>query len=85
MDETSSGSSWETWIQGIGNKIADVAAADKAGDQNYELQKLKLQQLGQYGYYTEGQLAMRNGAMGIPTGTLLLLGAGLLAVMLLKD
>lgn len=84
MDET--GSSWESWIQSIGSKVADVAAANQAGDQKYELERLKLQALGQYGYYTEGQTGLRaaNG-MGISSGTLLLLGAGLLAVMLLKD
>ncbi len=86
MDETTSagGSSWESWIQGVGSKILGSATDAKFNNQ-YELQKLQLQQLGAMGYYNEGQLAMRNGAMGIPTGTLLLLGAGLLAVMLLKD
>lgn len=88
MDESTSagGSSWESWIQSIGSKVADVAAANQASDQTYELQKLKIQQLGQYGFYNEGQAGLiRANGMGISSGTLLLLGAGLLAVMLLKD
>ncbi len=87
MDESTSagGSSWESWIQSIGSKVADVAANRQTGNQNYELERLKLQALGQYGYYTEGQTGMRVNGMGISSGTLLLLGAGLLAVMLLKD
>lgn len=85
MDETN-GSSWETWIQGIGSKVIG-SAADAKYSQPYDIQKLQLQQLGQYGFYAEGQPgAMRFGTMGgISSGTLLLLGAGLLAVMLLKD
>ncbi len=86
MDETN-GSSWETWIQGIGSKVIG-SAADAKFSQPYDIQKLRLQQLGAYGLYNEGQPGMvRYGAGigGISTGTLLLLGAGLLAVMLLKD
>ncbi len=53
--------------------------------QPYEVQKLQLQALGQTGYYLEGQPGARAASTGISSGTLLLLGAAVVAVMLLKD
>lgn len=53
--------------------------------QPYEVQKLQLQALGQTGYYTEGLPGARAATTGINSSTLLLLGAAVVAVMLLKD
>lgn len=84
MDET--GNSWETWIQGVGSKLIG-SAADAKFSQPYEIQKLRLQALGDMGYYTEGQAGMiRPGTVGgISSGTLLLIGGALLVFMLMKD
>ncbi len=53
--------------------------------QPYEVQKLQLQALGQTGYYLEGQPGARTATSGINGSTLLLIGAAVVAVMLLKD
>ncbi len=53
--------------------------------QPYEVQKMQMQALGQAGYYTEGQAGARVATGGINSGTLMLLGAAVVAVMLLKD
>jgi hypothetical protein len=88
MDETtSSGSTWESWIQGVAGKVIG-SAADAKYSQPYEIQRLRLQALGDMGYYAEGQpgtIAKTGTVAGIPTGTLLLIGAAVVAVMLLKD
>lgn len=82
-------SNWESWIQGVAGNVIGKAA-DKTYSQDYELQRLRLQALGDYGYYTEGQPGtirpMRPGMVaGIPTGTLLLIGAAVVAFVLLRD
>lgn len=86
MDEKSS---WESWIQGVAGNVIGKAA-DAQYSQDYELQRLRLQALGENGYYTEGQPGtlrpgMAGSVAGIPTGTLLLIGAAVVAIMLLKD
>jgi hypothetical protein len=87
MDETSSGSAWETWFQGVAGSVINKAA-DAKYTQNYEIERLRLEALGDMGYYAEGQpgtIRQTGTVAGIPTGTLLLIGAAVVAVMLLKD
>lgn len=87
MDSTidTGGNSWSEWFQNIAGNVIN-----KATDANYvrpyDVQALRLQQLGNGGYYTEGMLGARPGnGTGITPGVLLLAGAALVAVMLLKD
>lgn len=87
MDETtSSGSSWESWIQGVAGKVIG-SAADAKYSQPYEIERLRLQALGDMGYYNEGQAGtIRPGTIaGISTGTLLLIGGIALVFVLMKD
>lgn len=87
MGDTTSGSSWETWIQNAGSNLLGGYIKNQTRDPN-ELQKMQMQALGQNGYYIEGQtgqIRSLNYSSGLPSGTLLLLGAGLIAFMLLKD
>lgn len=74
---------WSSWFQQVaGNTIN--AATEAQFRQPYEIQKLQLQQQGPYGPYVEGQ-AMPGTVGGINTTWLLLGGALLVAVVLLKD
>lgn len=86
MDETTGGlsESWETWIQDVSKNVIG-AYTNATYSQPYELQKLKMQQLGQMGYYSEGQAGTMTGMSGINPSMLLLLGGVVLAVMLIKD
>jgi hypothetical protein len=74
---------WASWVQDIGKKYAN-SAIDARYNQQFELDKMKLQALGPLGgFYTEGQ-AGRPGQVavnGIPTSWLLI--GGLVAVVLL--
>lgn len=81
-----SGSSWEGWFQRVGGNVVD-AWASATYSQPYEIQKLRLQALGSTGaYYAEGQPTPPRGNLGGITPAMLLLGgAALLAVLLLKD
>lgn len=76
---------WSTWLQNISGSVIG-AAADAKYRQPYEIQKLQLQQLGQLGYYNEGQMipGQQPGA-GINPAWLLIGGAVLVAVLVLKD
>ena len=75
------GSSWEEWAQDVGKLVIGQASAAHFV-QPYELSKLKIQALGDAGYYTEGQRgAVAAGAL--PSG-LLLIGAAVLAFVLIK-
>lgn len=85
MDETtSSGSSWETWIQNAGTSLLGGYIKNETRDPN-ELAKLRIQALGQHGYYDEGQAGIVRQGAAISGTTLLLIGGVLLAVMLMKD
>lgn len=75
------GSDWGSWFQGVAGSVIQGAAAAQF-QQPYEIDKLRLQALGQLGPYTEGQA---NAMGGTNNSTLLLLGFGLVLVMLLKD
>lgn len=78
--------SWEDWIQNVGGKVIG-AAADAKYQQPYEVQRLRIEALGDAGYYAEGQAGTvrQSGAAGLSPTMLLLGGAVLLAVVLLKD
>lgn len=70
----------QQWLGGLVDKWGTAQYV-----QPYEVQKLQLQALGQTGLYTEGQLQQRAALGGISSTTLLLVGAAVVAVMLLKD
>lgn len=76
---------WSDWIQSVaGGVIGQAATAQYVLP--YEIEKLKLTQLGQMGYYAEGQpMLNRAGASGISPTVLVLAGAAVVAVLLLKD
>lgn len=87
MDETSTGSNWESWFQGVAGKVIG-SAVDAKYSQPYELQRLRLEALGDLGYYAEGQpgtLRQPGTVGGITTGTLLLIGGIALVFVLMKD
>lgn len=90
MDETQTidtgGSNWADWFQGVAGNVLGQAASAKY-QKPYDIQSLRLQQLGANGYYTEGAPGMYrpNTGLGISPGILLLAGAAVLAVVLLKD
>lgn len=75
---------WSTWFQQMSGQVIG-AATEARFRQPYEIQKLQLQQLGQLGYFNEGQPITGGAAGGINPTWLLLGGAVLVAVLLLKD
>lgn len=78
---------WSEWFQDVGKSVIN-AATDARFVQPYEIDKLRLQALGELGYYNEGQAGStrRTQSQGVEISpTLLLLGFGVLAVMMLKD
>lgn len=81
------GTSWDSWMQQVGGGVIDKWAS-ATYQQPYEIQKLKIQALGEQGYYSEGQpgatSAQRQG-FALTPGVMLLAGAAVLAVVLLKD
>lgn len=78
---------WEETIQEWGGKVLDAGIAYGVTNP-YEVQKLQIQALGDYGYYNEGQPGTAGAAMrqsvALPSG-LLLIGGLALVVFLLKD
>jgi hypothetical protein len=78
---------WQEVAQDWGGKILD-AAIDYKVTQPYEVQKLQLQALGDFGYYIEGQPGTTQritaAPVQIPT-SLLLIGAAVVLIVLLKD
>jgi hypothetical protein len=89
MDETTNtDSSWSEWLQKVSSGVIDKYASAQ-WVQPYETERMRLQALGDLGlgYYTEGQRVPMPGQQqfaGINTGTLLLIGGVLVAVLLLK-
>lgn len=77
---------WSTWVQDVSAGIIGKAAEAKYVTP-YEVQKLQLQALGPGGYYREGQAGtlMAGQAGGFNPALLLLIGAAVVGVMLLKD
>lgn len=79
---------WEEWIQGVGQTVVEGYAAQQSASQsqNYELQKLKIEALGQAGLYTEGQAGVRPAMnSGINSTALMIAAAVLLGFMMMKD
>lgn len=85
------GASWSTWIQNVAGGVIDKAAGSK-WVQPYEIDKLRLQQFGTGGYYQEGQRNQQGGGTpagggflyGINSNMLLLAGAAVVAVLILR-
>jgi hypothetical protein len=74
---------WEEWFQSQASKLVDTKTT-----QPYELQRLRLEALGDMGYYTEGQagtLRAPGTVAGMTSGTLLLIGGALVLFMFMKD
>ncbi|MGA8787245.1 MAG: hypothetical protein WB542_18115 [Polaromonas sp.] len=81
-DTAASGqSSWETWIQNIGGQVIGAATAAQY-TQPYDIQRMKIQALGQQGYYTEGKPGIQQAPSGI-SPVMIIGGAMLLMVVLL--
>lgn len=75
---------WSTWVQNVGSGLIDKAASAQYV-QPYEIQKLQLEALGQGGYYNEGKAGTRTAATaGMNPTVLLLIGAAVVAVVLMK-
>lgn len=78
---------WGTWFQDVAGSVIDKAATAKY-QQPYEIDRLRLQALGETGFYQEGQAGtVRPGGTvaGIQPSTLLLIGGAVVVFMLLKD
>lgn len=74
---------WGDWLRDIGTKVAEGVVDYKV---NFPLrvEELKINKLGSAGYYTEGKAGAAASTAGIPTNVLLIGGAVLMAVLLLK-
>ena len=80
---SSSAGSWESWIQKAGGTLLDAYGKNTQYNNDYQLQKLKIQSQNQYGQmYVDGQPVNMG---GMSSSTLLLIGVAVVAVMLLKD
>lgn len=80
-------SSWESWIQDVGKTVVGGYASAN-WTQPFELEKLKLQAQAQNGggFYTEGMPAnAARGFGGISPMVLLLAGAAVVAIVMLRD
>lgn len=76
---------WSQWVQGVAGGVV-TRAADAKWVQPYEIQKLQLQALGQLGMYQEGQAQLTANRQGLTISpAMLLIGAGLVAVLMMKD
>lgn len=79
--------SWEQWIQDVGKTVVDTAAAVK--ERQYETEQLRLQALGEGGYYTEGQQGTKppavSAGLSLSPTMLLLAGAAVVAVLLMRS
>lgn len=87
MEFDTSGQGWAGWFQSVAGGIAGKAA-DAAYVRPYDIAELEIKALGSQGYYTEGQAGTRataGGIGGISPTLLLLGGAALVAVLILKD
>lgn len=78
---------WSQWVQNVAGTALDRYTATKQLEAQTDA--MRLQALGESGYYLEGQRGTlvpvpRQTIGGIPTGWLLV-GAAVVAVVLLKD
>ena len=69
------------WAQGIGSSVIG-GWASSTYQQPFELEKLKIQALGDKGYYTEGQASAPQKAAGL--SPLVLIGGLVVLVLLLN-
>lgn len=78
---------WFSWAQDAASGLIKAGAnyANNQQQQKYEIEKLKLQALGTDGTYIEGKPNSTQTVAGISPTVLLLAGAALVAVMMLKD
>lgn len=85
-DTTTNAGGWESWFQNVAGSVINKAA-DAQYSQDYELQRLRLQALGETGFYTEGQTGTVRTAKvaGISPTTLLLIGGAVVLFMFMKD
>lgn len=80
------GGNWESSIQSAGAQLLGLYGANQQAKNNFELEKLKLQQRGSTGqFFTEGQPTATGSGLQLNGGTLLLIGAAVLAFVLSKD
>lgn len=78
---------WGTWLQQVSGSLIDKWGTAEYV-QPYQLQAMRLQALGQLGFYEEGQTGriVQAGAVPQINGTWLIAGGVILAaVLLLKD
>jgi hypothetical protein len=77
---------WATWVQQTAGGLLQ-AKADATYQQPYEIEKLRLQALGDTGVYNEGQTGVSTTqSTGINTKTALMIGGALvLAIVLVKS
>lgn len=80
MDGVNNDTAWGDWFRDMGASVLDTVA---------QIEVAKTQQLGQNGYFVEGKrvttpVNVAAQQAGISTNTLLLIGAALVAVILLK-
>lgn len=77
---------WATWVQDVAGGVISKAA-DAKYVQPYEVQKLQLQALGEMGPYIEGRpgTVQQQTGINLSGSTLLLIGFGVLAVMMMRD
>lgn len=81
---------WEQWFQDVSASVINKAS-DAKFVQPYEIDKLRLQALGELGLYQEGQpgtgtVIARPGLFGLSQqATVLLIGGGLLAFLMTRD
>lgn len=77
---------WSEWLQDVGKSVI-TAATDARFTQPYEIDKMRIQALGELGLYNEGQAGAKpvqqQGLVLSPT--LLLLGGLVLLVVMMKD
>lgn len=79
--------SWEETIQGWGSKVID-GWTESTYRAPTEIRKMELEQLGALGTYTEGQPLVNvrpTPGFAIGGGTMLLIGAAVLAFVMLRD
>lgn len=75
----SASSDWGKWFQDVGGGLIG-AWSQATYQQPYEIQKLKIQALGEKGYYLEGKPSYTAAPGGI--SPMVLIGGGLLLVVL---
>ena len=86
MDENQTSGDWSSWVQNVAAGVISKAS-DARWVQPYQTEQMRLAALGQagLGYYVEGQ---RQGgtvaAVGINVNTMMLIGIGVVALLLVR-